>query len=174
MICSRCKNIVPAGRTACIVCGTTLGDVRSPSSALPTATYAPQNASRPFSDASSRRTRNWILGIVGAVIVTWVIAWIVLFSPVAPISPIASVVPAAPPEPASDIATLDPAAIEANIHDDILAQRSYDLTIACPSLMEGVQGTSWQCIGEDSVGTRYLINVRLRTVLGDIVWELQP
>jgi hypothetical protein len=169
MICAGCKNIVPAGRTTCLVCGRSTSSNAAINSALPDSNfYVPQNTSRAFMQGAYTKTRNWILGIVGGIILLIVIAWIVLFSPGATPSPLIS------ETPTGEIVTLDPSALEVQIHDDLQAQGSGSLVIDCPSLMEGVQGTDWQCVGEDSFGTRYLIDVRLQNALGEVVWVLQP
>jgi hypothetical protein len=169
MICSQCKSIIPAGRHSCLVCGTPVGGSAGPSFSPPSGpAYAPQPASQAFTRDSYKTTRNWTLGIVGGIVLVSIVAWIVFFSPVR------FRLPSGFGVTDSAVITLDPSTIESGIHDEILAQRSADLSIDCPSLMEGVQGTEWQCIAEETDGTRHIVNVQLQNALGEIVWELIP
>lgn len=169
MICSQCKSIIPAGRPNCLVCGASVAGSPSPSFSPPSGpAYAPQPASQAFTRDSFTLTRNWTLGIIGGIVLVSIVAWIVFFSPAR------FTLPSGFGGNDSAVITLDPSTIESGIHDEILAQRSADLSIDCPSLMEGVQGTEWQCIGEETDGTRHIIDVQLQNALGEIVWELIP
>jgi hypothetical protein len=169
MICASCKNIVPAEKKNCLVCGTPVsGGTASAFLLPPGAPYAPQSTSSAFTQPSYLATRNWVLGIIGAIFAASLIAWIVFFSP------FSSSAPTAPQNQGDGVVTLDPSTIETGIHQEIQLQRSVDLSVACPTLMKGVQGTQWHCIGEEADGTRHIIDVQLQNTLGEIVWELQP
>jgi type IV pilus biogenesis protein CpaD/CtpE len=70
--------------------------------------------------------------------------------------------------------TLDTAKVQQIIVDGIKKQSDIDVTVECPSLMQGKPGDTRNCIATALVdGSTAKIVVTIESSQGDITWELQ-
>lgn len=164
MLCPQCKNVIPEGRTACLACGKSLnaGASLAPTPMAPPV-YTPGAQPSPMQEHSTRVTRNWLLGILGGLLLLFIIGWLAFVMPALQGSPALPV--------SGKTVKLDPSQIQSQIQAGILNQGGGRTTVECPTKMEGSQGTKWQCVATEATGTKILVDVTLQNDLGEIVWS---
>ena len=68
---------------------------------------------------------------------------------------------------------LDSKKIQDGIRKEISNQSGLNVSVECPDPMSGPVGESRQCVAEDDLGQKYVIDVTIQNRDGYVVWQVR-